>query len=69
LPDQREIIRESSHGRRILRRRGDCLALPPARQSTLSSSSHSNTSTSQGGYDAPVQFQVCAGIDGGWQGR
>jgi hypothetical protein len=56
LANQVEIARQTRHGRTILRRRGDCLALPPARQSSLSSSPHSHTSTSQGGYDVPVQF-------------
>ena len=33
------------------------LALPPASPPALSTASHSHTSTSQGGYDVPFQFQ------------
>jgi hypothetical protein len=43
-----------------------CLALPPARQPSPSSSSRSHTSTAQGGYDVPVQFHRPVVLDWVW---
>jgi hypothetical protein len=53
LSDQLEVTWRTSHGPLIVCRRGDGLALPPASPSSLSSSDHLHTSTSQGGYHVP----------------
>ena len=53
----------SWHRPPILRPRGDCLGPRSARQPSLFSSSHSNTSTPQGGYDVPRLFHSIRILD------
>ena len=63
LADQVEIADRIGHGGAILRPPGGCLGPPPPRQPAPSSSSHSNTSTPQGGYDVPFQFQSIRSLE------